>query len=450
MHTSMIYRSRQLLQILVAVVILFSLPIVSNAQTKKQLEKEKQQIEQQIKKLNQELASAKKDTKNSTAQLKVLNQRIKERTRLINNINAQMSIIDGQIAHTQDSMQQLQARIDSLKAEYGKIIRVLYSERSSLDRTNLMLDADSYNKAFLRRKYFQEYSRYRKMQAAAIRAQEDELKGINLNLVKQKNEKNTLLNQEKKEKEELAKEQSQQQQQVKKSQQREKDLTAQLTKKEKERVKLQQQIQRIINEEIAKARKAAEAERKAKEAAEKKAREEAAKKQKTNNKTTKKTADNKSTSKPVEKKTPNKPAPEPTATDAASTDFAANKGKLSWPVYYKKVAREYGRYTHESGGQNMNNGIDLITSSGAEVTAVYKGKVTRVFTCPNGTKGIIIRHGEYMTVYANLSNVTVKENTTVSTKQKIGTVQTGSDGVSEFSFQIWKSTQSQNPRSWLK
>ena len=114
------------------------------------------------------------------------------------------------------------------------------------------------------------------------------------------------------------------------------------------------------------------------------------------------------------------------------------------------MAREYGRYTHESGGQNMNNGIDLITAAGAEVTAVYKGKVTRIFTCPNGTKGVIIRHGEYMTVYANLAKVTVKENTDVATKQKIGTVQAGSDGVSEFSFQLWKSTQSQNPRSWLK
>ena len=408
----------------------------ATAQTKKQLEKEKQQIEQQIKKLNAELETAKKNTKSSTTQLKVLNNKIKERTRLINNINSQMALLDKQIDHTQDSIDKLQARIDSLKHEYGKILRVLYAERSSLDRTVMLWDNDQYNRAFLRRKYFQEYSRYRKMQAAAIRQREDELRGINLSLVQQKNEKNNLLSQEKKEKEQLAKEQSQQQQQVIRSQKREKDLKAQLSKKEKERVKLQQQIQRLINEEIAKARKAAEAEKKAKAEAEKKGKTETEKK--TN-------AGKTESTKPA---TDTKPS---ASVDVAlSTDFASNKGKLSWPVYYKKVAREYGRYTHESGGENMNNGIDLVTASAAEVYAIFNGKVTRVFTCPNGSKGVIVRHGDYMSVYANLGKVTVSEGKQVTTKQKIGTVQKSSDGTAEFSFQIWKGTQSQNPRNWLR
>lgn len=418
------------------------------AQTKKQLEQEKIQIEQQIKKLNAELASAKKNTKNSTAQLNTLNKKIKERTRLINNINSQMKILDTQIGCTQDSIDQLQTRIDSLKHEYGNIIRLLYAERFNLRVSTWAIESEAFNKAFLRQKYFQEYSRYRKKQAAAIREREAELRGISQNLVRQKNQKTDLLEQEKKQKEELAREQSQQQQQVQQSKKREKDLTAQLSKKEKERQKLQQQIQKIINEEIAKARKAAEAERKARAEAERKAKAEAERKAKAEkaNKNIASKGGN----------TPSKPAPAPTKkpapteSEALSADFASNKGRLAWPVYYKKVSREYGRYTHESGGENMNNGIDLVTAPGAEVFAIFNGKVTRVFTCPNGSKGIIVRHGDYMSVYANLGTVSVSEGKQVTTKQKLGTVQAGTDGVAEFSFQLWKGTQSQNPRTWLR
>ena len=121
-----------------------------------------------------------------------------------------------------------------------------------------------------------------------------------------------------------------------------------------------------------------------------------------------------------------------TAEVALSNDFASNKGRLPWPVSYKKVSREYGRYTHSSGGQNMNNGIDLLCDGGAAVKSVFNGTVTRVFTCPNGTKGIIVRHGEYMTVYANMGTVTVSEGKKVTTGQNLGTVYTNSDGVAEF------------------
>ena len=135
---------------------------------------------------------------------------------------------------------------------------------------------------------------------------------------------------------------------------------------------------------------------------------------------------------------------------ALSADFASNKGKLPWPCYYQKVLREYGKYTHQSGGQNMNNGIDLLCKSGTAVQAVFSGTVSRVFTTPAGTRGIIVRHGDYMTVYANMGTVAVKEGAKVTTRQNLGTVYTNEDGTAEFSFQLWKGTASQNPRSWLR
>ncbi len=375
-------------------------------QSKQQLEKDKAQVEQELKKLSGDLSKAKKNSRNNQRQINLLDKKIGERTKLINNISGQLNLLGLQMTQTQDSITLMQSQVDSMKREYAHVVRVLYGERGALDKMVLLLDTKSYNTAYLRTKYFRDYSRYRRRQAAHIRQKEVELHDAGVDLARQQRETTTLLAQEKKHKDELAREQKERQQSLKKSKQQEKDLQAQINKKEKQKRQLQQQIQKIINEEIAKSRKTA---------------------------------------------TTGGTATKPSNVDVAlSSDFASNKGRLPWPVTYNKVAREYGRYTHSSGGQNMNNGIDLVCKTGAPVQSVFEGTVSRVFTCPNGTKGIIIRHGEYMSVYTNLGNVTVREGAKVTTKQNLGTVYTNSDGVAEFSFQLWKGTSSQNPRNWLR
>lgn len=368
------------------------------AQSKSQLEKEKAKLELEIKKLNNDLAKAKRNTKNNANQLKVLNKKINERTRLINNINKQVNLLDNQIGVKQDSINLITQRVDSMKSEYAKVIRVLYKEKKNLNETTLIFDNTNYNYSLLRLKYFREYSRYRRYQAAAIRQQEEVLQQENLKLQAQKMEKNNLLAQEQRHRAELRKEQKQKKNSVNASRQQEKNLTAQISKKEQQKKKLQQQIQKIINEEVSRG--------------------------------------GSSSSSNVDY--------------ALSVSFEDNKGKFSWPVYYRRIAREYGRYRHASGGENMNNGIDFITAPATSVFAIFNGVVSRVFTCPNDTKGIIVRHGEYMTVYANLSSVLVKEGSKVSTKQTIGKVASGAGGEGEFSFQLWKGTSSQNPRNWLR
>ena len=375
-------------------------------QSKQQLEKDKAQVEQELKKLSGDLSKAKKNSRNNQQQINLLDKKIGERTKLINNISGQLNLLGLQMTQTQDSITLMQSQVDSMKREYAHVVRVLYGERGALDKMVLLLDTKSYNTAYLRTKYFRDYSRYRRRQAAHIRQKEVELRDAGVDLARQQRETTTLLAQEKKHKDELAREQKERQQSLKKSKQQEKDLQAQINKKEKQKRQLQQQIQKIINEEIAKSRKTA---------------------------------------------TTGGTATKPSNVDVAlSSDFASNKGRLPWPVTYNKVAREYGRYTHSAGGQNRNNGIDLVCKTGAPVQSVFEGTVSRVFTCPNGTKGIIIRHGEYMSVYTNLGNVTVREGAKVTTKQNLGTVYTNSDGVAEFSFQLWKGTSSQNPRNWLR
>ena len=395
------------LTLLLALALLGSQCMVCHAQSKKQLEKDKAKVEQELKNLNNQLAKAKKNSRNGQQQINLLDKKINERTKLINNLGGQVNLLNVQMTQTQDSISVMRGQIDSLKAEYALTIRTLYGERGNLDKLVLVLDTKSYNYAYLRTKYFRDYSRYRRRQAAAISRREQDLHDASLDLMRQQREKSSLLAQEKKQKDELAREQQEKRKSLKSSQQQEKDLQAQIARKEKQKRQLQQQIQKIINEEIAKANKGK----------------------------TQTTSGGKTVS---------------TAETALSNDFAQNKGRLPWPCYYNKVAREYGKYTHSSGGQNMNNGIDLVCKSGAAVQCVFNGTVSRVFTCPNGTKGIIVRHGEYMTVYANLGSVSVKEGAKVSTKQNLGTVYTNADGVAEFSFQLWKGTASQNPRSWLR
>lgn len=388
-------------------IFLVSISCAVSAQNKSQLEKEKAQLEKEIKKLNNDLAKAKKNTKLNTQQLKALNKKINERTRLIKNINSQVSLLDQQIVSTQDTIAKMNSQIDSVKAEYALVVRALYREQDNIDKMVLVLDSKSYNRSFLRRKYFNEYARYRRHLATVIKHQEEQMQEVSLSLQKQKSEKSALLAQEVKNKKQLSIEQQQKQRSVNASKQQEKKLTSQLSKKEKQKKQLQQQIQKLINEEITKSQK--------------------------HTTTTPSTSGGGASNE----------SPETRA-------FSEKKGMLNWPVYYKSVAREYGRYTHSSGGQNMNNGIDLITAPSTAVFAVAQGTVSRVFTCPNGSKGIIVRHGDYMSVYANMSSVNVKEGAKVNAKQTIGAVAMGSDGNGEFSFQLWKGTASQNPRNWLR
>lgn len=381
------------------------------AQSKQQLEKDKAQVEQELKQLNKDLAKARKNSKSGQQQLNLLEKKIDQRTRLINTIGGELNLLNLQMTRTQDSITLMRTQVDSLKAEYAKVVRTLYGERGNLDKVVLLLDTKSYNYAYLRTKYFRDYSRYRRRQAAFIRQKENELNEAGVQLARQQQETTTLLAQERRQKEELSKERKQQQQTLKQSKQQEKNLQAQINKKEQQKRQLQQQIQKIINEEIAKARKSG-------------------------------SSGGSSSARSASASN--------TADVALSNDFASNKGRLPWPVFYTKVAREYGRYTHSSGGQNMNNGIDLQCKGGTAVQSIFNGTVSRVFTCPNGTKGIIVRHGDYMTVYANMATVTVKEGSQVTTKQNLGTVYTNEDGIAEFSFQLWKGTSSQNPRQWLR
>ena len=430
------------------IVLLFALlvPAPSRSQSKKQLENEKTKLEREIKQLNQQLAGAKKNTKLNTAQLKALNKKIDERTRLIANIGSQLQIIDEQIVQTRDSISQMRAHIDSLKSEYAAVVNAMYRARLNLNSFGLTLDNSTYNHAYLKLRGYNDYSVYRRRQAAEIMSCQAALQNAADQLGQQRAEQNTLLLKENHNKALLAKEQEQKQKSLNASKKQEQTLSKQINQKEQQRQQLQKQIQKIVNEEIAKARREEAKRREAeKREAERKAKAAAAS-------TTAKPATGTTTGGGSSSTKPAATPAEPRAAESPeSAEFSAIRGRMPWPVAYKSVVREYGKYTHASGGVNMNNGIDLSCAAGATVSSIAAGKVSRVFTTPNGAKGIIIRHGDYMSVYANLQTVSVKEGEKVSSRQPLGTVWKGDgSGLAEFSFQIWNGTTSLNPRSWLR
>lgn len=397
---------------------LILMAVPAQSQTKKQLENEKTRIEREIARLSNELSKVKKTTKASANQINLIKKRINERNNLIKNINKQMGMLDRQISKTEDSLRVVRGQIDSMKIEYAKVVRTLYGLRQNVNSTSLVLDNETYNYSYLKLKYFNEYARFRKHQATAIHRREVQFQDMSLDLQRQRREKSSLLSQEQKQKDALSREQNQQQQKLQKSQQDEKNLKQQIAKKEKQKQQLQNQIQQLINAEVAKSSGSSSSTPSPK---------------KNNNRTS---SSNKSSG--------------AVYSDAASADFVQNKGRLSWPVYYRSVSREYGLYTHSSGGQNRNYGIDLNCAAGATVNAVFNGTVARIFTAPNGSKGVIIRHGSYMTVYAGLGTVSVSQGTKVSTRQAIGTVYSSGEETSEFSFQVWCGKDALNPRHWLK
>lgn len=391
---------------IICVMLLLYAPV--QGQSKKQLEQDKARIEKEIERLNGELAKVRKDSKKSTTQINLIKKRIQERTSLINNINTQMGLLNRQIVRTEDSLRHVRSEIDSMKSEYAKVVRTLYGLRQNMNAAGMMFDNEQYNYSYLKMKYFSEYSRFRKYQATVIKRRERLFSDLSLDLQRQRNEKTNLLAQERKQRDALSREQKQNQKKLNKSQQDEKNLQQQISKKERQKRQLQQQIQQLIKDELAKS----------------------------------------GTASMDENRTPSGGGK--VYNDAASADFVQNKGRLSWPVYYKSVAREYGLYTHASGGQNRNFGIDLNCTPGISVSSVFNGTVARVFTTPSGSKGVIVRHGAYMTVYAGLGTVSVSQGSKVTTKQTIGTVYSGSEPISEFSFQVWCGKDALNPRHWLR
>jgi septal ring factor EnvC (AmiA/AmiB activator) len=394
--------------------------LYAQSQTKEDLQKKKQQLANEIAQTSKILKETQKNKKATLAQLDALRKQILMRERLINTISSEIKNLEGQIGNTNSEIDQLQAELEQLKKEYAAMIRFAFRNQSSYNKLMFVFAAQNFNQAYKRLKYLQQFSEYRQRQAKYIEEAQRKLELKREELEVNKKEKNGLLIEEQEEKVTLGKEKSQQEKMAKQLSAKESTLRKQLQAKQAQSRKLDNQIQAIIKKEIEAARKKAEAEAKAK------GQTVSGDKNSSSNLTL---------------------TPE---AKALSNQFNANKGRLPWPVEKGTIIEYFGTHEHPDlkGVMIQNNGIDIKTSTGASARAIFNGTVSGVIQIPGGLNAVLVRHGEYTTVYSNLKSVNVKMGQSVSTKQSIGTVATEED-IASMELQIWKGINKLNPTEWL-
>lgn len=421
--------------IIILILSMIAFPFNLYSQDRNKLEKEKIKLEKEIASMNKILNETKKTKKMSTSELRVLEKKIAQRKKLIKNINSQMGMLNNEIKSTQQSIGELCKEITILRESYAQMLRYAQKNKTNTDKLLFIFSSKDYKEAYQRYIFFRQFGDLQKEKLAQIQSKTNELSKRTNELELKRTNQEKLLQQELKNSKELNKEKSEKQKTVNQLQKKEKQIAKNLKDKQKQVKKLQQQIDNAIAAEV------------------KKQKELAAKKKKqmaTNTTTNKKEAEaNKAAIETAKKK--NYTIATTPEEVALSSSFEANKGKLPWPTSQGVIVSQYGVHKHPEvkGAVIENKGIDIRTTKGSTVRSIFKGEVSRVAKGPTGLLVVIIRHGEYMSVYANLKSVSIKNGQKVDTKQSIGTVSTNEDGVSEYKFQIFKGTHHLNPSIWL-
>ncbi len=432
-HT--IQYKRQIKSIIVSIIFIICFVSAQSQNDKKKLQENKKKIEQEIRFTNQLLKETKKDKQNSLNQLIVLKNQINKREELITNINQEINVINTEINYTQNSVEKLINDLSNLKTEYARMIIAANKNRGSNNILMFIFASENFNQAFQRVKYYKQYASYRKAQAQLITNKQSELSQKRLELLSQKQSQNQLLENNEIEKNQLTYEQETKNKAVQQLQKTEKELLKTLRKKESEAKKLQKDIEYIIAEEV----------RKAKEASKLRAVNKVKPEKNTSN-------PSKSEKEEVKAKTTSEILTDTPEEMALSNSFATNRGKLPWPSEKGIISSTFGNHSHpELPGIVINNdGIDITTNKGATARAIFNGDVTAVISGPNGNDVVIIRHGNFLSVYSNLAAVYVRRGEKVNTKQRIGLISTNDDDDKTIlQFQIWKGNSKLNPAEWI-
>lgn len=390
---------------------LFVFSITAQAQSKNDLEKKKEQLQKEIRLTNKLLKETKKNKELSVGELLILNSKINARDRLINTMNSEIHLINSDINTYAQNIILSENEIIRLKNEYAKIIYYAYKHRNTYDKIMFVFASEDINQAYKRLKYIQQYTEYRKSQAQAIIETQAEL-AIQIESLKEvKQENAALVSLQQQEKQTLSVEKLEQETVVKKLQGQEEDLKAKLKKKEAARRKLQKAIQRIITEEIRKARAAAK-----------------------------------------KSGATSKGFPMTPEAKKLSASFAANKGKLPWPVISGTITARFGKHPHPvlAGIVVNNNGVDISTNKGANSRAIFGGVVSSVAIIPGEGKVVMVRHGEYLSVYSYMSEVFVDKGDQITTKQELGVlINESGKNKTTMHIEIWKGMVKLNPEYWI-
>ncbi|MBA4304926.1 MAG: peptidase M23 [Sphingobacteriaceae bacterium] len=408
-----------------ALVILLLWVGTAEAQTKKQLEDQRNKLIEQIGFIKKQIEEVQKKKETSVNQLVSLRKQIQVRERLIENFNNDIGLTQNQIDGLEVLIIALENDLAKLKTEYGKMLQVAYRNRSHYNNVILVLSAENFNQALRRLRYLQQYNSFRQTQVRLINQTQASLNKRKAQLEQKRQEKEMLLREEETQKSLLSYESEKTTQIVSKLQQNERDLRKELQAQEAARVRLQRAIEDIIRRELEEARRQ-EAERLKKQG-----------------------------QKPGQVSAPKTTREEFELTPEAKAlgaDFEANKGKLPWPISKGFVSESFGEHPHPvlKNVKVRNDGINLRTAQGAEVKAVFRGEVTAVVSIPGMQKAVIVRHGQYLTVYAHIEDVRVSKGSKIETGQVLGTVYfDDAENKAEMQLQVWRGTTKIDPQPWL-
>jgi murein hydrolase activator len=386
-------------------VILFILPLslaFGQKKSKAQLQKEKQQNLEKIKEVEKILTETAAKKSNSLGELSALSQRIIEQQKLIASIKSEISLLNTEIYENNDIIEALQDDLTKLKKEYAAMLFAAQKANNSTTRLTFLFSAKSFDQLVMRLRYMEQYGETRKLQADQIMKVQDELSGQVKRIESQREEKNRLLTDQVDENNSLARLKQKEHSLVKSLEKQEKKLKRDLEETKKSLAVLDKKINEIIREEME--REAALA------------------------------------------------AASGSNNVRLSSSFEENKNKLPWPVASGFISQKFGRQNHPvlKGIVVQNDGVNFQTRENEKVKCVFEGEVRKVAFIPSFGSTVIIKHGEYFSVYTGLKDVFVKSGQKVTTNQEIGTVISNNEGISELRFRIHKNTTALDPQAWLR
>jgi murein hydrolase activator len=382
------------------------------AQTRADLEQDKQSIEREIQLINQMLQETKKTAEISLNHLVMINRQISSRENLIRTINNEISLINHRIGVLNTNIETLNKDLEDLRESYALMVQQAYRNRDAMHKIMFIFSSKSFNQAFLRMRYLQQYARHRQLQAEKIKETTITLSEQRAALQLEHTRQQRLLVQQRQEMESLANEKTTQDRTVTQLRKRERELIQRLREQELAARELQRAIERVIAEERRKAQELARA----------------------------------------EGRTPADMFALTPEERLLSDNFADNQGRLLWPVERGVITSPFGEQPHPvlRGIKINNNGVEIAATEGARARAIFEGTVSRIIAVPGGNYAVIVRHGEYLTVYSNLSEVYVKNGEKVSLRQELGKIATEPNELkTHMNLQIWKGNDKLNPELWI-
>ena len=366
----------------------------------KELQRKQKKLQAEIEQTNKMLKQTKKDESATMNKLQLLNQNIKTQKKLIHTLDNEITALNREMKRLSNTRDSLQVVLERYKGDYAQMVKQSHYARMQQSPLLFLLASDSFQQLARRTRYLQEFAHFRQEQVRRIENTQAEIDTQNELLETNKADKQAALSSRKREQANLQRDERKQKNMLSQLKSKEKDLNKQIKQKQKKVDDLNRKIDDIVRKQTEKASK---------------------------------------TSLTKEQK-------------LIAGGFEANKGRLPWPVEKGMISGHFGKQQHPVYSQVTmdNKGIYLQTTAGTKARAVYKGEVTSCFMV-GGTYAVIVQHGNYRTVYSNLSKLSVKQGDKVDIKQAIGTIFTDpeQDQKTELYFQIYKDKNIQNPELWI-